>query len=250
MHFRRFILPFSRQSPPGLVTFDALHTLLELKGPSTALVYCGLIKKKFNVDVNPVLLEPAYKQSWINLKAEIPCYGIELGYKIDEWWYKFVEKSLETSVALPAQRHEMAVYLVSELRKPEYWHLLDGSLDVIRRLSEAGVEMGIVSNCDDRLPSLLDQFSIHKYFNFVYTPVNMKIEKPDPEIFERVLDGRDFLLDGGNFGVHVGDELMEDYIAPRQVGLKSILLTTNVRHSWIRDKVTSMRDLAQCLFDS
>ncbi|KAL7674586.1 hypothetical protein ACOME3_000863 [Neoechinorhynchus agilis] len=230
-HFRRFILPLSRQNPPSLFTFDALHTLIRLKGPTT---------------IDPNLLAPTYIRAWREMKANAPCYGVNQA--IQRWWHHFVEKALETNVAELEQRKEIASYLHTELRKAEHWHLLDGAVDVVRRLAEHGVELGIVSNCDDRLPSLLDELGLYQYFKFIYTPINMKIEKPNPEIFERVLDGREHLLTYGT-GIHIGDELMADYIAPRQVGLKSILLTNSNDHFWIRDKVESMRDLSQCLFD-
>jgi len=64
------------------------------------------------------------------------------------------------------------------------WQIVEGIRVTLERLMHAGYKLGVVSNFDNSLSKLLEQFDLNKYFNAVITASFAGVEKPDPKILK------------------------------------------------------------------
>ncbi len=98
----------------------------------------------------------------------------------------------------------------------ETFVLSPGTKELISSLRASGRKIGILSNWDDRLHVLLEEFGLAKAFDLVLTSCEAGLAKPDPRFFEQACE---------ELGVYpeealmVGDHLEEDVLAARRAGL-------------------------------
>lgn len=87
--------------------------------------------------------------------------------------------------------------------------------------SSLGLQLGVVSNFDNRLEAILRGCGLLSHFNFVVTSEAAGVEKPHVAIFEQALQKC-----GGppSSIVHVGDHYVNDYLASRSAGIHGFLL--------------------------
>lgn len=90
-----------------------------------------------------------------------------------------------------------------------------------RRLRDAGVKVGIVSNWDSRLSGVLDGIGLGELVDTVVCSASVGIHKPDPRIFGLACE---------RLGVapavcaHVGDHLFADVAGARAAGMTPVLI--------------------------
>jgi len=84
-----------------------------------------------------------------------------------------------------------------------------------------GVRLAVVSNWDSRLPQVLEMLELTAYFEQVAVSHLEGVEKPDPQIFHRVLERMDI---GPQGAVHVGDVPELDLDGARAAGIDGVLV--------------------------
>ncbi|KFP34801.1 Haloacid dehalogenase-like hydrolase domain-containing protein 3, partial [Chlamydotis macqueenii] len=101
------------------------------------------------------------------------------------------------------------------------WEVVPGAGETLSRCCQRGFRMGVVSNFDNRLETILSQCNLRHHFEFVLTSEDAGFAKPDRRIFEKALR-----LGGvpPAWAAHVGDSYTRDYRAARAVGMHSFLL--------------------------
>lgn len=67
-------------------------------------------------------------------------------------------------------------------KRKQVWKLVDAVHRTLTGLKARGFALGIVSNFDETLPELCDQFGLTPYFDAIVVSSIVGIEKPDPEI--------------------------------------------------------------------
>ncbi len=97
----------------------------------------------------------------------------------------------------------------------------DGTEAVLRTLREEGYTLGVVSNSDGRVESLLELAGLRKYLGFVVDSAVVGVEKPDPGIFRIALERAGV---EARLAVHVGDIYEIDVMGARAAGVEGILL--------------------------
>lgn len=95
------------------------------------------------------------------------------------------------------------------------------SYETLRRLKEQGYKLGIISNADGRLHSLLKNTGLDKMLNFAIDSKLVGYEKPDPKIFKLALE---FSGETADACVHVGDIVSADVEGARGVGIQPVLI--------------------------
>ncbi|VDK66376.1 unnamed protein product [Cylicostephanus goldi] len=124
------------------------------------------------------------------------------------------------------------------------WRLTDPKLkSVLKQLRENGVGIVIVSNFDCRLKKILQDMGLYELFDMVVASGEVGVEKPNPDIFELVLQ-RYHLHDASQM-LHIGDNVQKDFQAARQFGASALLfdpLSVNAEVS-SADKITSFSEL-------
>ena len=87
--------------------------------------------------------------------------------------------------------------------------------------------VGVISNFDERLESILASTKLLPYFSFVVTSYSHGVEKPNVSIFEEALrlashkHGIDIAPEEA---IHIGDTLLNDYIGAKNARWNAVIV--------------------------
>jgi putative hydrolase of the HAD superfamily len=114
-------------------------------------------------------------------------------------------------------RGVMRFYSVSET----HWQPMPALHEVLDELREEGRMLGIISNAGDvgNVQRLIDKVNIRKYFDPIIISSAIGIRKPDPGLFEIVLDQWQVNPESV---VMIGDRLEADILGAQAAGLHQI----------------------------
>ena len=227
-----------------LITFDVTNTLLKVQG--TAGQQYSKAAKKLGISIPAADLDASYKRVWPVQWKVHPNYGSTTGLSQKQWWRQFV-----SSVFLDARYdgdmqtlHTIASRLYQDFEEGNLWDVMPGTHDMLNALQEHGIELGVVSNFDERLANTLERYKLKDYFSFLVTSVQCGFDKPDPRIFHAALDIAQL---SPREVAHVGDDVRNDYLAARRVGMDAFLLSNGVcvpKNVPSDDVITELADLA------
>ncbi len=126
-----------------------------------------------------------------------------------------------------------------------------GAAEAIRQLAARGVRLGIVSNTG-RTPGVvlrrvLERYDLLRYFSAISYSDEVRVRKPDAEIFERTLRA---LESPAARAVHVGDNPQDDVWGAKRCGMRAAHYAANgAPPSPEADViVTDLADLIDALF--
>ena len=104
------------------------------------------------------------------------------------------------------------------------YEVLPNVREGLEALKARGYHLGVVSNFDSSLTPTLRAHDLSCYFDFTVTSESAGAAKPEPAIFHRALGEFDLgPLSPGDVA-HVGDEVENDYFAPRSLGMTAFLV--------------------------
>jgi putative hydrolase of the HAD superfamily len=122
---------------------------------------------------------------------------------------------------------------------------IDGAVDTVRALKEAGYRLGVVSNAEGRVEQDLNGAGFRGLFDTVVDSHLVGVEKPDPRIFQIALER--MKVEAAS-AVFLGDVPAVDVAGASAAGLTPFLLD---RHGLYADhgprRVTSIRELPALL---
>ncbi|MGQ0602534.1 MAG: HAD family hydrolase [Anaerolineales bacterium] len=100
-----------------------------------------------------------------------------------------------------------------------------GAHDVLRQLQASGLRLAIISNAGDNenVQRLIDRVKLRDYFDPIIVSASARVRKPNPRIFELVLNAWGF---PAQECVMVGDTLGADILGAQLAGLRHVWLTT------------------------
>ena len=112
---------------------------------------------------------------------------------------------------------------------------------MLRRLRDAGLRLGVISNFEEWLERLLDQLEVREYFDVRVISGVEGMEKPDPRIFELAMSRAG--VDAGS-SVHVGDSPTFDVEPAAALGMLPVLIDRRERFPDAPGtRITSMQEL-------
>lgn len=122
---------------------------------------------------------------------------------------------------------QVADSLISCYGTSKCWYKYPGTINLLKFLKERNVILGVISNFDQRLESILEDTEIHQYFTFVLTSYDFGIEKPNLPIFEEALRlvkyiHRQEILPPE--AIHIGDRVDNDYFGAKNAGWNALLI--------------------------
>jgi FMN phosphatase YigB (HAD superfamily) len=137
---------------------------------------------------------------------------------------------------------DAAAVLAVLLARTDLYRALDPSAgSVLRRLRATGISLGAISNSDGTLREELAHFGLDEHFSVVVDSHDVGSEKPQSRIFETALARAG--VEAGD-AWHVGDGLLNDYLASRALGLRPVLLDRYERYGG-SGGICAVRDLAE-----
>ena len=127
-----------------------------------------------------------------------------------------------------------ATFLYDEFSKPEHYALFPDALPALRELAAMGYVLGIVSNFEAWLTTLLERLDVLPLMKVVVVSGTEGIEKPDPEIFRRALDRMGVPPERA---VYVGDNPRIDVEPAVAMGMGAVLVDRRGVHlgGWVED---------------
>ncbi|NXP53427.1 HDHD3 protein, partial [Heliornis fulica] len=164
----------------------------------------------------------AFREAYGAQSRRFPNYGQGQGLSSRQWWVHVVKQTFRLAgVCDDGALTLMAENLYQDFCGAHNWEVLPGAVETLSQCRQRGFRMGVVSNFDNRLESILCQCNLRHQFEFVLTSEGAGCAKPDGRIFQKALR-----LGGvpPEQAAHVGDDYTRDYRAARAVGMHSFLL--------------------------
>jgi len=208
---------------PQVIFLDAVGTLFGVQG-SVGQVY-GRLARQAGVAVETASLNQAFFQTFQAAPkavfpgvpaAEIPRYEFD-------WWQAIAAQSFERVGVL----HQFSDFpgffakLYAYFATAEPWFVYPDVLDTLEYWQGLGIELGILSNFDRRLYSVLAVLDLAQFFTSVTISTEIGFAKPEPQIFAAGLEKHRC---SAAQAWHIGDSLVEDYQGARAAGLSAYWL--------------------------
>ena len=154
-------------------------------------------------------MEHAFRRVWAEMKGP----GLTVSRK--EWWRELVFRVV-------GQENEACFdELYETFARPDAWQVFSDVEDTLQEARRRGLHVGVISNWDDRLDSLLEKLGLAGHFDSQTVSYEVGAEKPDAKIFLTALRRAGVTADEA---LHVGDSYEEDLCGAEKAGLSAILV--------------------------
>ena len=216
---------------PKVIFLDAVGTLFGVKG-SVGEVY-SQIAQEFGVEISAATLNKTFIQSFkaapppIFLYVEpqdIPQYEFE-------WWLSVVLKTFEQAGVLK-QFSDFSTFFSEvyiHFGTAEPWFVYPDVLAALANWQRMGIELGVLSNFDSRIYSVLQSLELRDFFESITISTQAGAAKPDAKIFATALEKHNCPPEAA---WHIGDSITEDYQGAKAAGLRGIWIN-RLTHSSI-----------------
>jgi putative hydrolase of the HAD superfamily len=214
------------------VTFDVTGTLVD--SPRLGEIYSAVLARH-GVRVHPEDARRLIGTVWqeLNCLAD-PSQDRFTAHPEGErgWWMRFLERFCE-HLGVPPPSRFAAAELFHRLGTAEPYEVFPEVPEVLEALARQGVRLGVVSNWDHRLPGVLEDLGLARFFGdaIVYSSA-AGVEKPDPRIFAAALER---LGVGPEAALHVGDGRLTDVEGAVAAGMRALHLTRGAGAGDLRD---------------
>jgi putative hydrolase of the HAD superfamily len=204
---------------PRVVFFDAVGTLFGVEhsvGRQYAKVAArhGVVAVAADLDL---AFYAAFKQAGSPAFPNAEPHQIpQLEY---DWWKEITRSSFATITF--ADFDTFFADLFAYFASAEPWFLYPETIETLKFFNQINIPIGIVSNFDSRLYSVLRSLSLDQYFQSVTISTEVGSAKPDGKIFTIALAKQGC---EASQAWHVGDSRKEDYEAATAMGLRGILV--------------------------
>ncbi|PLS69580.1 MAG: hydrolase [Cyanobacteria bacterium M5B4] len=206
-----------------VIFFDAVGTLFGVRG-SVGKMYC-LVAQEFGVALDPDTIDRAFNSLF---RAAPPlafpgCALDAIPRQEYEWWHRLgietFKRSGDYSKFTDFDRFFARLYDFFASGAP--WELYEDVPTALAQLRSAGYRMGIISNFDSRIFSVLQSLQLSDWFEHVIISSYTGAAKPDRGIFTYALEQFHALPEEA---FHVGDSQREDYEGAKAAGLSAVWL--------------------------
>jgi putative hydrolase of the HAD superfamily len=128
---------------------------------------------------------------------------------------------LARRLGLEEDAEHLARRVYDEFGRADRWRAYNDVLPAIMRLKERGHLIGVISNWDGRLSTLLDGLGIAEMLDTIVSSAEVGLHKPDPRIFELACERVGV---APHEAVHVGDHHYADVLGASAVGMTPVLI--------------------------
>ncbi len=198
--------------------FAAAGTLIYL--PKSVGWHYQLVARRHGWDVGEASLNAAFRAGWMAM----PARQVLRSARPDDdkgWWRELVGSVLDACAA-PAALDRGAFFeeLYAHFAAPRVWALFPEVETVLAEL-RGGFQLGVISNFDGRLRTILRQLGLARHFDFVAISSEAGSDKPDAFIFQMAMKQLNVKPDES---LHVGDDPSRDWAGAEAVGMHSFHL--------------------------
>ncbi len=140
-----------------------------------------------------------------------------------ESFYENYNEELCEALGISSYSGKLKPALTAQFKQHRRWELMEDAAEVLRRLNQRGLPLALIANWDSNLSSLTEQLGIRQFFSVIVSSQVAGVEKPDPAIFQRALDGLSLTAKTHQI-LYVGNEYRADVLGARAAGLTPVLI--------------------------
>lgn len=214
------------------VLFDAAETLFTTRG-SVGEIYAG-IAREYGSKADSDVVQAAFVR---NFRGAGP-----ISVQDQKQWWRDVVFRVFSEVGMIENFDEFFDRVYETFRDSQGWVLFPDTLDVLSQLKQLSLKLGIISNFDTRIYSVLDSLGIRRFFDAITISSETGASKPDPQIFKAAV--RSLKVPASSI-LLVGDSLYDDVLPAVGAGLSALLIDRKHRHTSNTDarQIFSLREV-------
>lgn len=208
---------------PKVIFLDAVGTLFGVED-SVGAAY-AYIAKHHGVEANEDDLNTAFFKHF----AEADSIAFPDAEPTDvpaqeyAWWKAIAEKTFD-DVNKRVQFEDFEAFfadLYAYFARADPWVVYPDTYHSLERWKAKDIELGIISNFDSRIYTVLDALALADFFKTVTISTEVGAAKPDPLIFATALEKHGCQA---SEAWHVGDSYSDDYEGAHALGMRGIWL--------------------------
>lgn len=127
------------------------------------------------------------------------------------------------------------------------WVLDESVPNLFKYLKSKDISIGIISNFDNNLESVLEGLNIKNMLDFVAISAKIGLEKPDIELYKYAKKAYNIDV---NTTIYVGDSYNLDYIPSKKAGFTSFLIDRGNNIAKKADKLQNLNEIIQMVGDA
>lgn len=125
------------------------------------------------------------------------------------------------NIDLTLTYHQMQL-IYNKLNIKKYnWKAYPYTIQTIKSLKSKGLGIGLISNWDNSAKEVLKQNGLLDLFDEVIISSEVRVKKPDPQIFELAMKKRNL---SAQQCVYIGDNYYDDIVGSAQLGMMGMLI--------------------------
>jgi putative hydrolase of the HAD superfamily len=214
------------------VLFDAAETLFTTRG-SVGEIY-GAVARQYGSTASADEIQGAFRRQF---RGAGP-----LSVANQKLWWKDVVHRVFSEVGMVRDFDTFFEQVYDTFRDSQGWVLFPETVEVLNELKNRGLKLGVISNFDDRIYSVMRSLNILHFFDTITISSETGYCKPDPQIFAAAvgalkIPAPQILL--------VGDTLADDVEAGGRAGLGAVLLDRHGRYPDLNShrRISTLRDV-------
>ncbi|KAF7729723.1 Haloacid dehalogenase-like hydrolase domain-containing protein 3 [Apophysomyces ossiformis] len=208
-----------------LITFDAYNTLFKPRGGLSAQY--AQEAGKLGIRVSKESISRHFGNAYRKQLGRAPFYGLDRGMTPREWWEELVYDTFRSAgvqkKVLDPKFDRLFTALYKRFMTAEAYEMFPDVVSTLNDLKTQGFHMGVISNSDERLVSVVESLKLNQYFDFIMPSSLAGYEKPHPEIFRKALRLVGTSVDPKE-ALHIGDDEIKDYRGALEAGWNAVLL--------------------------
>jgi putative hydrolase of the HAD superfamily len=218
------------------VLFDAAETLFTTRG-SVGEIY-GSVARRYGSQVPADVIQTAFARQF---RGAGP-----LSVQDQTRWWKDIVHRVFSEVGMIENFDQFFDEVYNKFRDSQGWVLFPETLEVLQELKRRGLKLGVISNFDSRVYSVLESLGIREFFDAIVLSSETGFSKPDREIFEAAIRALDLLP---SEILLVGDSPHDDVEAGMRAGLSAVLIDRHARHTSKHHlrRISSLKDVVSQL---
>lgn len=196
------------------ILFDAAGTLFYLT--KTVGDHYACVAREIGLNFDAEQLERAFHAAWKQMPHR-PAIDGPRENDDKGWWRELVGRVFDQVAPSLSEldRDNFFEIAYEHFAEAGVWELYPEVPEVLEQLRPR-FQLDVISNFDGRLRFILQHLGISKYFGHIFISSELGANKPDPEIFRRVLT---LMHLNGNEVIQVGDDPERDWKAAAAAGL-------------------------------
>lgn len=227
---------------PKVIYLDAVGTLFGIKG-SVGSIYRA-IAVKYGVEAEAEAIDRAFID---NFKQSTPLafkeVRTEATVRQEYMWWKKLARSTFTQIEAIDKFTDFDAFfneLYAHFATTEPWYIYADVLPSLDRWQHQGIQLGVISNFDTRLYTVLKLLEIEQFFRSITISSIAGFAKPDKKIFQIALAKHNI---NASEAYHIGDSFNADYQGAKNAGIKSFWLDRSQSSIEDRERLPNLKSL-------